>query len=257
MQHFFDSRLLISVITVVFYIGLSISLSIMKNRYKQKNHSTNTLGSVFLAGVGAARALAFLIGLCIILSVYGINVAALVTGLGIVSAIVGLALQDTLKDIIMGIHILADHFFSVGEMVVYKGDYYTVVGFNLITTKLGNSADHSIYSICNREITNIQRMSSRWVMKIPVPFTMPQAETVRILEQCCKEIEELPTVIKTEFKGLDQVETYGLIYRVLVFENPSELLASRRPAYSIVRRRLEENGVIIPCENTHISMARH
>lgn len=61
-----------------------------------------------------------------VLQIYHINVTSLVAGLGLASAIVGLALQDVLKDSIMGVHLLSDYFFEVGDVVRY-GDYEGVV----------------------------------------------------------------------------------------------------------------------------------
>ena len=65
------------------------------------------------------RYLLLLVTILLILQINGINVTSLVAGLGIVSAVVGLALQDILKDVIMGLHILSGRFFSVGDAVRY------------------------------------------------------------------------------------------------------------------------------------------
>ena len=51
-----------------------------------------------------------------ILSLFGINVKTMVAGLGITATIIGLALQDTFKDIINGISIITENYFIVGDM---------------------------------------------------------------------------------------------------------------------------------------------
>lgn len=55
----------------------------------------------------------------LILQINGINVSSLITGVGIASAIVGLAFQDLLKDVIMGMNILSENFFMVGDIIKY------------------------------------------------------------------------------------------------------------------------------------------
>ena len=55
-----------------------------------------------------------------ILNIYGVNTTSVLTGLGIVGVVIGLALQDALKDIIGGINIIMDNYFVVGDLVTYK-----------------------------------------------------------------------------------------------------------------------------------------
>ena len=94
----------------------------------------------------------------VILEVNGVNVTSLVAGLGLLSAIVGLALQDFLKDVIMGIHIITDHFFSVGDVVRYGDIEGVVIGFTMKTTRLRNIYDQTITTVCNRNISEITKM---------------------------------------------------------------------------------------------------
>ena len=56
-------------------------------------------------------------GILTILQINGINTGSIVAGLGIASVIAGLALQDALKDIIMGFNIIADNYFSAGDVI--------------------------------------------------------------------------------------------------------------------------------------------
>lgn len=69
---------------------------------------------------GILQFLIVLGAILVILQMNGVNVNSVVAGLGLLSAIVGFALQDVLKDIFMGIHIISDHFFSVGDVVKYQ-----------------------------------------------------------------------------------------------------------------------------------------
>ena len=55
--------------------------------------------------------------LFIILQINGVNVSSIIAGVGVVSVIIGLALQDALKDIIMGVNVLVDDYFSLGDIV--------------------------------------------------------------------------------------------------------------------------------------------
>ena len=95
-----------------------------------------------------------------ILSIYGVNVKGLIAGLGIAGTILGLALQDTFKDIINGINIIAENYFIVGDMVTYNGFTGEVFEFGLKTTKI-KSANGEIMVIANRNIMEINNLSQK------------------------------------------------------------------------------------------------
>ena len=98
----------------------------------------------------------------LVLQINGINVSSLVTGLGIFSAMAGLALQDVLKDLIMGMNILEDDFYVVGDVVKYNGSEGTVIAFTMKTTKIQDIHTGSIITVCNRNISEIEK-DSNWL----------------------------------------------------------------------------------------------
>ena len=91
--------------------------------------------------------------LLLILQINGVNVSSAIAGLGIASAIVGLALQDVLKDVIMGINIVTENFFSVGDVVEYQEIEGVVTKLTLRTTKIQSIVDQSVTTVCNRNIS--------------------------------------------------------------------------------------------------------
>lgn len=78
------------------------------------------------------RYLFLIIVLLVILSVLGVNVTSLLAGLGIMTAVVGLAFQDMIKDFIAGIAIIVENQFSVGDTVIAQAD-----GFKGTVTNIG------------------------------------------------------------------------------------------------------------------------
>ena len=105
------------------------------NRYLIKREKTNpkserkkstTIGIV----LSTLRYVAVLSAVFIVLSINGIDPTGIFAGLGIVATIVGLALQDTLKDILSGINIYNNNFYKVGDVVEYDGKTCEVKLFN-------------------------------------------------------------------------------------------------------------------------------
>lgn len=66
--------------------------------------------------------LIIIVAILFILQLFGVNVSSIIAGLGVASVIAGLALQDALKDIIMGFNIIVDNYYSVGD-VIKIGDF--------------------------------------------------------------------------------------------------------------------------------------
>ena len=104
------------------------------------------------------RYLMLIIVLLVILADLGINVTSLLAGLGILTAIVGLAFQDMIKDFIAGIAIIAEDQFSVGDTVIIPADGFkgVVKSIGLKTTEVENEkgevkilANHNIDGLIN------------------------------------------------------------------------------------------------------------
>jgi small conductance mechanosensitive channel len=72
----------------------------------------------------------------LVLSQFGINVAALLAGLSIVGVAVGFAAQDTVQNYIAGITIMIDKPFRVGDNIMVDGIFGTVVKITLRSTRV-------------------------------------------------------------------------------------------------------------------------
>lgn len=100
--------------------------------------------------------LMLIIVLLVVLADLGVNVSSLVAGLGILTAVLGLAFQDMIKDFIAGVTILVENQFSVGDTIEvgdFKGE---VISIGLKTTEIKNAAgqvkiisNHAIDGIIN------------------------------------------------------------------------------------------------------------
>lgn len=100
--------------------------------------------------------LMLIIVLLVILADLGVNVSSLVAGLGILTAVLGLAFQDMIKDFIAGVTILVENQFSVGDIIEVNGFKGEVISVGLKTTEIKNSegqvkiiSNHAIDGIIN------------------------------------------------------------------------------------------------------------
>ena len=106
-----------------------------------------------------------IIVLLVVLADLGVNVSSLVAGLGILTAVLGLAFQDMIKDFIAGVTILIENQFCVGDVVEIDGFKGEVISVGLKTTEIKNAAgqvkiiaNHSIDGIINDSKSKAQKM---------------------------------------------------------------------------------------------------
>jgi len=102
--------------------------------------SSKSFENQFRVAYNIIRVILIVVAVLTIMQVFGINVSAIVAGLGIASVIVGLVLQETLRDIVMSIRIVMDGYFRVGDVIRFndiegEGDQlYTEAVHTLFTT---------------------------------------------------------------------------------------------------------------------------
>lgn len=196
----------------------------------------------------AARVIVVVLVILAVLQINDINVTSLVAGLGIASAIVGLALQDYLKDIIMGTHIVRDSFFKEGDVVKYGETEGIVIEFNMRTTKLRCLADQSILTISNRNISEIRLIPNSQFQDIDIglPYEEDHQRVFDILGEAGRKIAQLDGVDDCVMKGIVKFEDSDILYRIRFFCYPSKKYDLRVAANRIILECLTEAGISIP-----------
>lgn len=195
---------------------------------------------------GICRALVIVLAVLWVFSIFGVNITSAVAGLGIASAVVGLALQDYLKDVIMGMHIMSDSFYSVGDGVIYNGEEGVVTEFSMKTTKIKLLKDGEIISVCNRNIEEIIKLSDQLIIDIPLPYNEQQGKMYDILDSICKKISSEDDITDCFLKGTQSFENSSVMYRISVICTPELRDAVRRKAIGVIQSGLEEADVHIP-----------
>ncbi len=101
-----------------------------------------------------------IIWLFFVLSSFGVDTTVILTGIGIVSLIVGLAIQPLLADIIAGLFIVFEDVFNVGDIIVADGFRGTVKEIGMRHTQI-EDAGGNIKVINNSDIRSLVNMTSQ------------------------------------------------------------------------------------------------
>ena len=139
------------IIYIVVYFIITKALKIML-RTKDKNYKKRETIYRFIKNI--LKILVLILIILTILAFLGFNVGGFVAGLGLAGAVMGLAFQDFIKDIITGITIITEDYFSIGDVIEVDGFKGTVLNITLRTTKI-KKWDGSVLIINNKLITKV------------------------------------------------------------------------------------------------------
>ena len=110
---YFSKTIYVIIILSVTLAATNFSGRIFSNYVRKSNLPIPTTGLAY----GILKGTILTLGLLIILSVFGVSIAPLLTALGVGGLAVALALQDTLANLFAGIHILVEKSVRVGDFI--------------------------------------------------------------------------------------------------------------------------------------------
>lgn len=194
----------------------------------------------------------FIVLILVILQINGVNVSSAFAGLGIASAILGLALQDILKDIIMGINILSENFFMVGDIVKYEDIEGKVLSIGLRNTTIKDIYTDNIFYITNRNIDKIQNVSGNIYVTIPTPYEEPLEKIENIMEQACEQIKHEQHVSDCKYIGIGAFDSSSINYKLKVTCEPEFKPSVYRRVLRCVKVLYDDNNVEIPYQQIDI-----
>lgn len=216
------------------------------NRTKSKTKRQETIKNLILSII--KYVIIIFIGL-ICLSIIGINVTSFLAGLGIAGVVVGLALQDIMKDILSGIFIISDDQFDVGDLVEINGFVGEVLSLGLKTTKLKNY-EGKIKFISNRnisEVINYSKSNTMAVLDVPVSYEEDLKRVEKVLNNITKKIDqEIDTKNSTQILGINNFADSAIIYRIISEVKPAGHYEAQRIMRKIVKEEFDKNNITIP-----------
>lgn len=192
------------------------------------------------------RYIFIILTLLLVLQINGINVSSMLAGVGIASAIIGLAVQDALKDIIRGFSILSDEYFSVGDVVEYDGITGKVIVVGLKTTKIKDISTENIVSIANRNIEQIQIVSNSLFVSFPMPYEVPVDKAEKVANSIVENLKEYDNIEDAEYKGVNELADSSIKYLLKIVCQPEKKLQVKRDTYGCILRVLAKNKIDVP-----------
>lgn len=184
-----------------------------------------------------------------ILEVYHVDTTRIIASIGILGAVIGLAFQDIIKDLIAGFFIIFDNQYSVGDYVKINDFDGIVIAIGMKTTKIkAYTGEVKIISNSSfHEVINYNLSPTKLLIDIPVSYTTDIDKLESVLEKLKPEISKMENV-KDEamLLGVTDMADSAIIYRMAVDCVPYQHFAVRRAILKLVKQTLDKNNIEIP-----------
>ena len=176
---------------------------------KDEQHKNTFVGVIF----NLLQYLVVLICVVLVLKFHGVNITSIVAGLGIVATLVGLALQDTLKDVISGVNIYSNNFYKVGDLVMYNGKLCEVKYFSARVTKFQALMNNSTFTVCNSTINSIEKVKDITNIPLTFDFDVDAKKVEKCYFEALEAIKDEKYLKGFDYYGVVNVTTDGVVYQ--------------------------------------------
>lgn len=196
------------------------------------------------------RYVIYIVAVLAILNVFGVNTAAIITGLGVFSLVIGLALQDVLKDVLVGVSILFENQFAVGDLIKIGDFTGTVISLGVKTTRI-QAYTGEVKIISNRNISEVINYSmdkTMAVVDISVAYESKLDKVEKILKVTAATLKEkIPSLVgDVEILGVEKLDDSSVVFRVAGKCKPAKHFEVQRQLRKEFKNALDKNGIKIP-----------
>ncbi len=268
MSQYFETDLFRYVILPIIYIAIGylfyqlLKMMVAKifDSHKIKGKDKKRVDTTRILIQNCLKYIVMIVVLLFVLNAYAIDVKSILAGLGIGVAVVGLAFQDVLKDILAGISILLENQFEVGDDIEVAGFRGQVIFIGLKTTRIKNYKG-AVKIISNRNITEVINYSlnpSLAVIELPIRYESDLESVEKALTKIAKTIEKKYEQLKgpIEIWGVDQLADSSVVYKIAVPTAIGEQFKMERNLKKEFKTGLEKYGFSIPYPQVEVHYER-
>lgn len=197
MEMIADAYKFLLVISATWFISRAVSTFINVVLKEKVNDESSRMDEHALSLIKKVSSFViWSIGVITALNNAGVDVGALIAGLGIGGVAIALAAQDTAKNIFAGMMILFDRPFKIGELITIDGTTGYVEDMGIRSTKLRTYSGQLVvipnYKTADSNLTNITREPSR---RIELNVGLTYSTTPEQMRQAMDILRKLPSSV--------------------------------------------------------------
>lgn len=246
------------VIGVVLYLVVSNIVDKIMTRHKSGRGRDKRKDTIINLSKNIFKYLILILVVLEILKLYGVDTTSIIASLGIFAAVIGLAFQDILKDLLAGVSIIFDNKFAVGDMVSINDFTGTVIQFGLRTTKI-KSFSGEVKSISNSsftEVVNYNLAGCDLYIKLNVAYNTNIEKLEMVLESIRDKVLEIEDVTDYKLLGVDELGGSSIVYLVDVSCTASGRFSAKRKFLRLVKDTFDKEKIEIPYTTVDVNVRK-
>lgn len=238
--------IVIIIVSIVIYNVLIFLITKISEKGTKKLLNTKK-GKTYIKLVKSIiRYIFIIITLLVLLQANGIDVSSMLAGVGIISVIIGFAVQDALKDIIKGFDIISDSYYQVGDVIKYGDIEGKVISIGIKTTKVEDVRSFNLISISNRNIEQVEVVSHLINIDVPMPYELKVEDAESVIMDIVSLVKSLNNVEECEYRGVNDLADSSVKYQIKVYCKPLDKMQVRRDSLRCVLLGHEKNNIAVP-----------
>ena len=232
----------IQAITILYTI-VTVTVVILRKSF----HKTQRAVTVAALICNLINWIAAIIAVIIVLSNFGVDTTAIITGAGVLTLVVGLGMQSLISDIVAGLFIVFENEFNVGDIITIDGFRGEVVAIGIRTTKLKAAGNIKIYN--NSEIKGVLNQTQepslvKTLIDVEYGERLPEIE--KIIKEHVGELKITGAVDPVSYDGVAALGASGVTLQFTCHCHESDIFAATRSLNGAVKNMFDEYGIGIP-----------
>lgn len=185
-----------------------------------------------------------------VFSIFGLSVASLIAGAGIVGLAVGFGAQGLVSDVVTGFFLLLEKQIDVNDYVTVGAIDGVVESVGLRTTQI-RSFDGTLNFIPNRDITTVSnhsRGNMRALVDIGVSYDENIDEAMTVLKTVCAQMtKDNPAIVEgPDVIGVQAFGESDVTLRIIAKAQSGEQWGVERELRKAIKEAFDANGIEIP-----------
>lgn len=229
-------------------------------KFSKAEISINKKGKTYLSLIRSCIRIFFIvITVILILQISGVDVSSLLAGVGILGIIVGLAIQDWLRDILRGSTIITDKYCAVGDVVKFGSTEGVILSIGIFTTKIRDIGTGNIVSVANRKIEEIAIVSNQLYLEIPVARQNDTENIANCIKTATENINSKNdnNIKSCRYLGISNIGDFSISHLIEIICDPAGKSAAKRAALQEIIKFLPADSCsTIHGDDHHISPNR-
>lgn len=222
----------------------------LKSSQKQRVNALKTLVVTII------RYIVVILVFLAVLSVFGVNVKSILAGLGIGTAIIGLAFKDLATDLIAGFFIITEGSYELGDIIEVDNFMGEVIFLGLRTTRIRDYKG-AVKIMSNRHMDNVINYSNNnylAMVDVEIAYEVDQDLIDKTFDKLFKDLNgKVPNALgDLELWPTRNLGESGVSYRVVVEAKVMEHYATERFLRKEIKKAFDKAGIKIPYKQIEV-----